>query len=39
VGGPTLNARKAISAEPAQLAIIQALGSYPNPAGIGRMLV
>jgi len=31
--------RKATRAEPAQLAIIQALGSDPSPGGIQKMVV
>jgi hypothetical protein len=37
--GRTLHVRKATRAEPAQLAIIQALGSDPSPGGIQKMLV
>ncbi len=37
--GRTLHVRKATRAEPAQLAIIQALGSDPRPGGIQKMLV
>ncbi len=37
--GRTLHVRQATRAEPAQLAIIQALGSDPSPGGIQKMLV
>ena len=37
--GRTLHVRKATRAEPAQLAIIQALGSDPSPGGIQKMTV
>jgi hypothetical protein len=37
--GRTLHVRKATRAEPAQLAIIQALGSDPSPGGIQKMVV
>lgn len=37
--GRTLHVRKATRAEPAQLAIIQALGSDPSPGGIQKMIV
>ena len=37
--GRTLHVRKATRAEPAQLAILQALGSDPSPGGIQKMLV
>lgn len=37
--GRTLHVRQATRAEPAQLAIIQALGSDPRPGGIQKMLV
>jgi transposase len=37
--GRTLHLRKATRAEPAQLAIIQALGSDPSPGGIQKMTV
>jgi hypothetical protein len=37
--GRTLHVRKATRAEPAQLAIIQALGSDPSPGGIQKMMV
>ncbi len=37
--GRTLHVRKATRAEPAQLAIVQALGSDPSPGGIQKMLV
>ena len=35
----TLHVRKPTHAEPAQLAIIQALGSEPSPGGIQKMIV
>jgi transposase len=37
--GRTLHVRQATRAEPAQMAIIQALGSDPRPGGIQKMLV
>ena len=37
--GRTLHVRKATCAEPAQLAIIQALGSEPSPGGVQKMIV
>ena len=37
--GRTLHVRKTTRAEPAPLAIIQALGSDPSPGGIQKMLV
>ena len=37
--GRTLHVRKATRAEPAQLAIIQALGSDPSPGGVQKMVV
>jgi transposase len=37
--GRTLHVRKTSRAEPAPLAIIQALGSDPSPGGIQKMLV
>jgi len=37
--GRALHVRKATRAEPAQLAIIQALGSDPSPGGVQKMVV